>query len=398
MPFVTGSIGLLGTRPSYELMQSCDTLLMIGSGFPYAEWLPSEGQARGVQIDIDEGKLGIRYPMEVHLLGDARETLRALLPMLQPQSDRPWRGQVLEWNERWQQTLRDRALVEADPVNPQLVAYELSRRLPDRCLVTADSGSSTVWYAQQVRLRAEMRASLSGTLASMGSAVPYAIAAKLAHPDRPVVAIVGDGAMQMNGLNELITLAKYRDRWHEPTFLVCVFNNRDLNMVTWEQRVLAGDPKYPPSQTIPDLPYARLAELIGLRGIRVDRPDDVAAAIDEGLSAGEPTVLEAVVDPEIPPLPPHISADQAVNMAKALVKGDPEAAGIAEEVGEDEARRADQALTSGALASTGPPARCRPTRSRARAGGRARPASSRRPRSRRERTRAHPLRGTKTGV
>jgi pyruvate dehydrogenase (quinone) len=329
LPFVVGSIGLLGTRPSYELMHGCDTLLAVGTTFPYAEWLPPEGQARGVQIDVDGSMLGARYPMEVHLLGDARETLRSLLPLLQRTTDRAWQERISEWVARWDDTLRQRAFLDGDPLNPQLVAYELSRRLPDRCLVTADSGSSTVWYAQQLKLRAGMRASLSGGLASMGSAVPYAIAAKLAHPDRPVVAVVGDGAMQMNGLNELITLVKYRHRWSEPTFLVCVFNNRDLNMVTWEQRVLAGDPKYPASQTIPDVPYARLAELVGLRGIRVDRPEDVGDALDEALAAGMPTVLDAVVDPEIPPLPPHVTGEQAANMAKALVKGDPEAPGIA---------------------------------------------------------------------
>jgi pyruvate dehydrogenase (quinone) len=329
LSFVTGAIGLLGTRPSYELMRDCDTLLMIGSRFPYAEWLPREGQARGVQIDLDGRMLGMRYPMEVHLVGDARDTLRGLVPLLERKNDLRWSERIAESIERWRRTLHERAAVGGDPINPQLVAYELSPRLPDRCILTADSGSSTVWYAQQIQIRAGMRASLSGTLASMGSAVPYAIAAKLAHPDRPVVALVGDGAMQMNGLNELITLAKYRDRWSDPTFVICVFNNRDLNMVTWEQRVLSGDPKYPASQTIPDFPYARLAELVGLRGIRVERPEHVAAAIEEALGAGEPAVLEAVVDPEIPPLPPHITVEQATNLAKALVKGDPEGLGIA---------------------------------------------------------------------
>ena len=328
LPFVTGSIGLLGTRPSYELMRGCDTLLVVGSGFPYTEWLPAEGHARGVQVDLDAGMLGMRFPMDVHLAGDARATLRALLPLLRRKGDRVWRGRVVEWTEKWQRTLHARAQVEADPLNPQLVAYELSRRLPDRAIVTADSGSSTVWYAQQIRLRAGMRGTLSGTLASMGSAVPYAVAAKLAFPDRPVVAIVGDGAMQMNGLNELITLAKYRERFLDPTLVVCVFNNRDLNMVTWEQRVLAGDPKYPPSQTIPDLPYARLAELIGLRGTRVERPSELADALDDAFSGNGPTVIDAVVDPEIPPLPPHVSLEQAANIAKALAKGDPEGAGI----------------------------------------------------------------------
>jgi pyruvate dehydrogenase (quinone) len=266
--------------------------------------------------------------MDVHLAGDAQATLGALIPLLRPRSDDAWRERIADWKESWEHTLRERAELPADPVNPQLVAFALSRRLPERTIVAADSGSSTVWYAQQIKLRAGMRASLSGTLASMGSAVPYAIAAKLAYPDRPVLAIAGDGAIQMNGLNELITLVKYRERWREPTFVVCVFNNRDLNMVTWEQRVLAGDPKYPASQTIPDLPYARLAELIGLRGIRVDRPEDVGDAVDEAFSAGEPTLLEAVVDPEIPPLPPHLTFDQASNLARALLKGDPEGPGI----------------------------------------------------------------------
>jgi pyruvate dehydrogenase (quinone) len=328
LPFVTGSIGLLGTRPSYELMRGCDTLLIVGSGFPYAEWLPAEGKARGVQIDADPAMLGMRYPMEVHLAGDAAATLSALHPLLRPRADTDWWDRIAEWNEAWEGTLRARAEVEAEPLNPQLVARELSQRLPDGTIVTADSGSSTVWYAQQVRLRAGMRGSLSGTLASMGSAVPYAVAAKLAHPDRPVVAIVGDGAMQMNGLNELITLAKYRHRFTEGTFVVCVFNNRDLNMVTWEQRVLAGDPKYPPSQTIPDLPYARLAETFGLAGVRVERPDELGPALDTAFAAGGPFLVDAVVDPEIPPLPPHVSLEQTANIAKALAKGDPDGAGL----------------------------------------------------------------------
>jgi len=328
LPFVTGSIGLLGTRPSYELMRGCDTLFVVGSGFPYAEWLPREGEARGVQIDVDAGMLGMRYPMEVHLAGDAGATLAALLPLLRRRADTDWWDRIAAWNEAWEGTLRARAEVEADPLNPQLVARELSRHLPERSIVTADSGSSTVWYAQQMKLRAGMRGSLSGTLASMGSAVPYGIAAKLAYPDRPVVAIVGDGAMQMNGLNELITLAKYCRRFSEGTFVVCVFNNRDLNMVTWEQRVLAGDPKYPPSQTIPDVPYARLAELLGLTGVRVERPEDLGPALDAAFAEGGPVVVDAVVDPEIPPLPPHVSLEQTANIAKALAKGDPDGAGL----------------------------------------------------------------------
>jgi pyruvate dehydrogenase (quinone) len=220
--------------------------------------------------------------------------------------------------------------MEADPINPQLVVHELSKRLPEGCILAADSGSSTNWFARHLRLREGMTASLSGTLATMGSGMPYAIAAKFAHPARPVIAFVGDGAMQMNGLNELITVGKYWQRWSEPTFVACVFNNRDLNQVTWEQRVLSGDPKYPATQQIPDFPYAQYAELIGLASLRIDRPSGVGGAWDEALASARPMVLEFVVDPEIPPLPPHITVEQAEKMASAMVKGDPERLGVME--------------------------------------------------------------------
>lgn len=195
LPWVTGSIGLLGTEPSYKLMTECDTLLMIGSGFPYAEFLPEEGQARGVQIDINADMLSIRYPMEVNLHGDAAETLRALLPLLEEKTDRGWRQQVEHWRGEWERTLEARALASANPINPQRVAWELSPRLPDNAIITCDSGSCANWFARDIKIRRGMRCSLSGGLASMGAAVPYAIAAKFVHPDRPVVALVGDGAM-----------------------------------------------------------------------------------------------------------------------------------------------------------------------------------------------------------
>jgi pyruvate dehydrogenase (quinone) len=330
LPFVTGPIGLLGSRPSYELMSGCDTLLMIGSSFPYSEWLPQEGQARGVQIDIDPKLIGIRYPMEVNLVGDAKETLQLLLPLLERKEDRSWREQIEGWVEDWWRLMEEWALQDADPINPQRVVWELSKRLPDDCIITADSGSSTNWFARDLRLRKGMQASLSGTLATMGPAVPYAVAAKFAYPERPVIALVGDGSFQMNGMNELITVAKYRERWSDQRLVVCVFNNQDLNQVTWEQRVLAGDPMYPATQRIPDFPAARYAALLGLHGIRVERPEELAAAWDEVLTAGVPAVLEVVVDPEVPPLPPHISGEQMKMMAKAMVKGDPEAAGVVE--------------------------------------------------------------------
>ena len=322
LPYVTGSIGLLGTRASYELMTGCDTLLMVGSSFPYSEFLPEEGAARGVQIDLDARMIGIRYPMEVQLVGDARETLRALLPLLEPKEDRSWQERVMAEVADWWELMERRALEDADPINPQRVFWELSPRLPDGCILTADSGSSANWFARDLRLRSGMMASLSGTLATMGPGVPYAIAAKFAHPDRPVIALVGDGAMQMNGLNELITIAKYRSRWTDQRLVVMVLNNRDLNQVTWEQRALQGDPMYPATQQIPDFPYARYAELIGLRGIRVDDPAHVGEAWDEALSAGIPVVLEAIVDPDVPPLPPFISFEQAKHFAQAAM-GDP---------------------------------------------------------------------------
>ena len=331
LAFVTGAIGLLGTKPSSEMMRSCDTLLMVGSSFPYSEFLPEEGQARGVQIDIDGRMLGIRYPMDVHLVGDSAETLRRLIPRLERKADRAWREEIEEGVAEWWQVVEERAHQDADPLNPQRVFHELSPRLPEGCILTSDSGSAANWFARQLKVRRGMMASLSGNLATMGPGVPYAIGAKFAHPDRPVIALVGDGAMQMNGINELITIRKYWERWSDPRLVVLVLHNGDLNQVTWEQRAMEGDPRYEASQEIPEFPYARYAELIGLKGVRVERPDDVAAAWDEALAADRPTVLEAITDPSVPPLPPHITLKQAKAMMLALAKDDPDRAGIVEE-------------------------------------------------------------------
>jgi pyruvate dehydrogenase (quinone) len=328
LPYVTGSIGLLGTKPSWNLMQNCDTLLMVGSSFPYSEFLPEEGQARGVQIDLDGRMLGIRYPMEVQLVGDSAQTLRALIPHLEPKQDRSWRERIEREVRDWWELIDDRAQQPAEPINPQLVFHELSRRLPERAILTSDSGSAANWYARDLRLRAGMMASLSGTLATMGAGVPYAIGAKFAHPDRPVIALVGDGAMQMNGMAELITLAKYRHEWPDQRLIVLVLNNRDLNQVTWEQRAMSGDPKLVASQELPDVPYARYAELIGLHGIRVEDPTGVGEGWDEALSADRPVVYEVVTDPEVPPLPPHITLEQAQAFASAVLHGDVGASGM----------------------------------------------------------------------
>ena len=324
LPYVTGSIGLLGTKPSWQLMTECDTLLMVGSGFPYSEFLPEEGKARGVQIDIAPDMLSLRYPMEVNLVGDSRETLTALLPLLDQKSNGGWRKDIESNVKAWWKTLEERAMQPANPINPQRVTWELSPRLPDEAIVTSDSGSCANWYARDLKMRRGMMASLSGGLASMGAAVPYAIAAKYAHPDRPVIALVGDGAMQMNNMAELITVAKYWRSWPDKRWIVCVFNNEDLNQVTWEQRVMEGDPKFEASQEIPNVPYHRFAELIGLKGIYVDNPDRMGAAWDEALAADRPVVLEVKTDPEVPPLPPHITLKDAKNFTSTLLKGDPD--------------------------------------------------------------------------
>ncbi len=328
LPFVTGSIGLLGTKPSWDLMMDCDTLLMVGSAFPYSEFLPKEGQARGVQIDIDGRMLNLRYPMEIGLVGDSRETLRALIPHLKRKQDRAWRKDIEENVSRWWRVLEGRAKNKANPINPQQVFWELSPRLPDNCILTCDSGSSANWYARDLKIRRGMMASLSGGLATMGPGVPYAIAAKFAYPDRHVIAMVGDGAMQMNGLNGLITIAKYWREWGNGGLTVMVLNNGDLNQVTWEQRAMEGDPKFTGSQAVPNFPYAKYADLLGLRGIRVDRSEDVALAWDQALTSAVPTVLEMVTDPDVPPLPPHISAKEAKAYMSALLHRDPDSIGI----------------------------------------------------------------------
>jgi len=320
LPYVTGSIGLLGTKPSWDLMDDCDTLLVVGSSFPYSEFLPPEGQARGVQIDHDAKMIGLRYPMEVNLVGEARETLRELLPLLRRKEHGGWRETIEQGVKEWWQLMASRAHEQAEPLNPQLLFWELSRRLPDLAILSSDSGSAANWFARDVRLRQGMKASLSGTLATMGPGVPYAIAAKFAYPERVAIALVGDGAMQMNGNSELMTAAKYWRSWSDPRMVVLVLHNGDLNQVTWEQRAMEGDPRFDASQDVPDFPYARYAELIGLRGIRVDDPEQVGAAWDEALAADRPCVLDAITDPEVPPLPPHITLEQARAFTSALIR------------------------------------------------------------------------------
>ena len=328
LPYVTGSIGLLGTRPSYELMMDCDTLLVIGSSFPYTQFLPKFDQARAVQIDIDPSMIGLRYPFEVNLVGDAERTLTRLLPLLRQKENRGWRQTVEKNVARWWEVMQRRAAVDAEPINPEYVVHAVDRLLPEDAILTSDSGSSANWYARHIRMRGQMRGSLSGNLATMGPGVPYAIGAKFAHPERPVIAFVGDGAMQMNGMAELITAAKYWDQWSDPRLIVAVLNNQDLNQVTWEMRAMEGAPQFVPSQSIPDVHYADFARMIGLGGVRVEKPDQVEAAWQQALAADRPFVIDFRTDPAVPPIPPHATLDQIEAAATAILHGDPDRAGM----------------------------------------------------------------------
>jgi pyruvate dehydrogenase (quinone) len=331
LPYVTGSIGLLGTRPSYEMMMNCDTLLTVGSSFPYTQFLPAFDQARGVQIDIDGKYIGMRYPYELNLVGDSAATLRALIPHLRRKEDRSWREGIEDNVAKWWRSMDAEADVEADPINPMLVFRELSSRLPNDAVVTADSGSSANWYARQLKFRGDMRGSLSGNLATMGNAVPYGIGAKFGHPDRPVIVFAGDGAMQMNGLAELITIKHYWEQWSDARLIIAVLHNNDLNQVTWEMRAMEGAPKFTESQQLPDVSYEGFARSLGLNGIAVDKPEQVAPAWDQALAADRPTVLDFRTDPDVPPIPPHATFEQVKDAATALLKGDPNRWGILKE-------------------------------------------------------------------
>jgi len=323
LPYVTGAIGLLGTRASYELMRDCDTLLIVGSNFPYSQFLPKYGKARAVQIDNDGANIGMRYPTELNIVADAKAALAELLPRLEHKTERSWRDTVERNVARWWEVVERQSMLSANPVNPMRVVWELSNRLPADAIIAGDSGSSTNWYARCLKFGPGVRGSLSGTLATMGPAVPYAIGAKFAHPDRPVIALAGDGAMQMNGLAELLTIRRYWRRWSDPRLVVCVFHNNDLAHVTWELRAMGGAPKFDESQALPELSYADTARAMGLRAIAVDDPDELGPAWDEALAAAEPTVLDVRTDPEVPPIPPHATYDQMKSMAEAILKGDP---------------------------------------------------------------------------
>ena len=325
IPYVTGAIGLLGTRPSYEMMMDCDTLLIVGSNFPYTQFMPEFGQARAIHIDIDGTLIGMRYPTELNMVADAATALDALIPLLERKQDRSWQEKIEKNVTRWWGTMERQAMLSAKPVNPMRIAWELSERLPSNAIVTADSGSSTNWYARMLKFKEGMRGSLSGTLATMGPGVPYAIGAKFAHPDRPVIALVGDGAMQMNGLAELLTIRRYAELWPDKRLIVCVFHNNDLNQVTWELRAMGGAPKFEESQSLPDVSYADVARAMGLHAVAVDTEDGVGPAWDEALGADRPVLLDIRCDPAVPPIPPHATFEQAKELTESILKGDPNA-------------------------------------------------------------------------
>jgi pyruvate dehydrogenase (quinone) len=328
--YVTGAIGLLGTKPSWDMMMDCDTLLVVGSGFPYSEHYPKLGQARAVQIDIQAHKLSSRYPMEVNLHGESLLTLKELIPLLE-KKDLSWQDKIRRNVGEWWQVMEARARLSAEPINPQLLFWELNALLPENCILTCDSGSAANWWARDLKVRRGMKATLSGGLATMCPGVPYATAAKFCYPDRVAIAAVGDGAMQMLGNAGLITIAKYWKRWSDPRLIVLVLHNNDLNQVTWEQRVLAGDPKFEASQDIPEFNYAQYARSLGLSGIRIEEPSQIMPAWKQALTADRPTVIDAVCDPNVPPLPPHIKLEQARGLMSSLLKGDPDTKKIAKQ-------------------------------------------------------------------
>ncbi len=331
VPYVTGCLGLLGTRPSSDMMQECDTLLMVGTNFPYSEYLPDTGQARAIQIDLKPEHLSLRYPMELNLAGDAEATLAGLLPYIDEKTDRSWQEGIESDVETWNEVLESQAMTSADPINPQRVYYELSPRLPDDAIITADAGSTVDWYARFIQMREGMMGNLSGRIASMLPAMPYAYAAKLAYQDRTVVCTIGDGAMQMLGNNGLITVSRNWRDWDDPSFVVLVLHNDDLNQVSWEMRAQDGNPRYEESQEVPGFSYAQYAELLGLKGISVDDPDDIGDAWDEAFAADRPVVLDVITDPDVPPIPPHIDVEKAKNYTKALLKRDPDGVGVVKE-------------------------------------------------------------------
>jgi pyruvate dehydrogenase (quinone)/pyruvate oxidase len=329
-PFTTGQIGLLGTRPSQEVMEACDTLLMIGTAFPYIEFLPKPGQARAVQIELDPMRIGLRYPVEVGLVGDSRRTLQALLPLLHRADDRSFLERAQSSMQEWWTVVEERGTRPDVPMKPEVVAWELGRRLRDDAIVCCDSGTVATWWARQIRARRGQMYSLSGMLASMANGLPYAIAAQIAHPDRQCVAFVGDGGFSML-MAELATCVKYK----LPVKIVIVKNNT-LGMIKWEQMVFLGNPEY--GCELQPIDFVAFAQACGATGLSVADPALCGSVLDQALAQPGPVVVEATVDPFVPPMPPKVTVDQATKFAEALAKGTPNRQKIALTVLSDKVR------------------------------------------------------------
>ena len=322
VPYCTGSIGLLGTKPSWDMMQGADTLLMVGTSFPYSEFLPPPGQAKAIQIDLAARNLSIRYAMDLALVGDSKDTLAELLPLLRRKEDRSWQEEIEKGVTEWWQLMEERGqpLDLHGRIRPQGLFSSLSRHLPDNAILSSDSGTAANWYARHIKIRKGMKAMLSGNLATMVPGVPYAIAAKFAFPDRVSVAMVGDGAMQMGGMAEMLTALKYYKTWSDPRLIVLVLNNEDLNQVTWEQRAMEGDPRFEGSQAIPYMPFADYANLIGLKGIKVTTASEIEGAWEEAFAADRPVIIDAITTPDEPPIPPHVTREEAEALMKSVLE------------------------------------------------------------------------------
>lgn len=329
VPYHSQQVGLLGSVPSLHQMKGCDTLLLLGTNYPYGQFLPATGQARAIQVDLKPEQMGLRYPTELNLWGDVKSTLTALIPLLHETTDLDWQQSIADEMVQWEGEMDAQAMAHYDDgVNPRRVYYELNKRLPERAIVTADAGTTADWYGHHIRLRRGMMGDLSGRLATMLAAMPYAVAAKFAYSDRAVICTIGDGAFQMLGMNELITIKKYLDRWQSPQLIILVLHNNDLTQVSWEMRTEDGNPVWNTAQEVESVDYAGWAKLLGFQGITVTDDDQIADAWDAAFAHQGVTLLDAHTSKNVPPLPPHITLEYAKNTAKALLKGDPSELGV----------------------------------------------------------------------
>ncbi len=325
VPYHSQQLGLLGSLPSVHQMSGCDTLVLLGTNYPYSQFLPESGQARAIQVDLKPEQMGLRYPTELNLWGDVKATLTALIPHLDQKTELSWQNTVADEMVEWENEMEAQAMLNyKDGVNPRRVYHELNKRLPADAIVTADAGSTADWYGHHIRLRRGMLGDLSGRLATMLAAMPYAVAAKFAYSDRPVICTIGDGAFQMLGMNELITIKKYMKEWDNPQLIIMVLHNDDLTQVSWEMRTEDANPVWSTSQDVESVDYAGWAELLGFTGIRVKDDDEVEAAWDAAFANRGITLIDAYTSKNVPPLPPHIALEFAKNTAEALLKGDPD--------------------------------------------------------------------------